>query len=83
VLGSAILGELAVTAGDDSLANSATTQLATTGFAGAVTYAVLSGTSATVTTTGLVTADAAIDGVTVVQATDSLGNTGTVTITVA
>lgn len=75
-------GSIIVT-GTSSLANDATSQLSATNYVTSVTYAVTSGTSATVSASGLVTASAATDGDTVVTATDALGNTGTITITVA
>ena len=73
---------MTVAAGDASLANSATTTLTATNAVGAVTYAVKSGTSATVSGS-TVTADATIDGDTVITGTDAVGNTADVTITVA
>lgn len=77
------LGSLVVT-GTASIANGATDQLSVTGATGTVVYSVLSGTSATVNSaSGLVTADAVVDGVTVIKATDALGNTGTFSVTVA
>ena len=76
------VGSIAVT-GTASLANNATSQLSATNYVTSVTYAVTSGTSATVSSAGLVTASAATDGDTVVTATDALGNTGTITIVVA
>lgn len=75
--------KLVLAAGDASLANDATTQLSATGAIGSVTYAVTSGTSATVTSAGVVTASAATDGDTVITGTDAVGNTATITITVA
>jgi hypothetical protein len=69
--------------GTTSLANSATSQLTAAGATGTVTWAVVSGTSATVSGTGLVTAHATTDGDTVISATDSIGASATVTITVA
>ena len=73
---------MTVTAGDATLANGATTTLSTTNYIGAVTYAVKSGTSATVSGS-TVTADATTDGNTVITATDTVGNTADITITVA
>ena len=70
-------------AGGTSLANSATSQLTANGAVGTVTWSVVSGTSATVSGTGLVTASATIDGATVIQAVDSEGTVATITITVA
>ena len=72
-----------IISGTSSLANEGTSQLSATNYVTSVTYAVTSGTSATVSTSGLVTADDTIDGDTVITATDALGNTGTITITVA
>lgn len=69
--------------GSVTLLNSATTQLSSSNGVGPVTYARTSGTSATVTAQGLVTADAVTDGVTVITATDALTNTTTFTVTVA
>lgn len=73
---------LTIAAADESLANSATTTLSATNAVGAVTYAVTSGTSATVSG-NTVTASAATDGDTVITGTDAVGNTASVTITVA
>lgn len=70
-------------AGGTELANSATSQLTANGAAGTVTWSVVSGTSATVNTTGLVTASSTIDGVTVIQAKDSEGSVALISITVA
>lgn len=75
--------QIGLTVGDDTLANAATTQATVTNAIGAVVYSVTSGTSATVDQTGLITADATIDGATVVRATDAVGNYAEVTITVA
>lgn len=75
--------DIGLTVGDDTLANSATTQATVTNAIGAVTYSVTSGTSATVDQTGLITAHGTTDGDTVVRATDSVGNYAEVTITVA
>ena len=73
-----------VTVNDASLANSATAQMSATNAVGPVVWSVTSGTSATVNaSTGVVTAHASTDGDTVVRGTDSVGNYGEVTITVA
>lgn len=69
--------------GTTELANSATSQLTAVGAAGTVTWSVVSGTSATVSTSGLVTAHATTDGDTVIKAVDSQGTQDTITITVA
>lgn len=74
---------LGLTVADDTLANSATTQATVTNAIGGITYSIKSGTSATVAATGLVTADATIDGATVVKVTDAVGNTAEVTVTVS
>lgn len=74
---------LGLTVGDDTLANEATTQATVTNAIGAVTFSIVSGDSATVSAAGLITADAVKDGETVVKATDAVGNSATVTITVA
>lgn len=72
------------TVGDNSLANGATTTSTVSNTTGAIVFSVTSGTSATVNaTTGVITADGAIDGDTVVRATDAVGNYAEVTITVA
>lgn len=76
-------GGVIVISGTASLANSATSQLTANGAVGAVTWSVVSGTSATVSGTGLVTAHGTIDGATVVKALDSEGTAATYTITVA
>jgi len=70
-------------AGAVTLANSGTTQLSASNGVGPVTYARTSGTSVTVTAEGLVTADAIVDGASVITATDAKGNTTTFTVTVA
>lgn len=73
---------LTVSADDTTLANSATATLSATNAVGTVTYAVKSGTSATVSG-ATVTAHATNDGDTVITGTDSVGNTADITITVA
>ena len=76
--------QIAVTADDTTLANSATAQASATGAIGAVVWSVTSGTSATVNaTTGVITAHGTTDGDTVIRGTDSVGNYDEVTITVA
>lgn len=69
--------------GTAELANSATSQLTAVNAVGGVTWAVDSGTSATVSADGLVTAHATTDGDTDITATDATGAVATITITVA
>jgi hypothetical protein len=78
-------GGVIVISGTTSLTNSQVVTLTAGGAVGAVTWEVVSGTSATVTnaSTGEITADGAIDGDTVIKVTDSEGSTAQVTVTVA
>lgn len=70
--------------GDSTMANSATQTLIARNTSGTVTWAVVSGTSATInSSTGVVTADASVDGNTVISATDAASKTAQFTITVA
>lgn len=78
-------GAIVITGNDGTLANSGTATLVAEGAVGTEAWVVLSGTSVTVDapTAGAVTADGAIDGVTVIQVTDSEGTVATFSITVA
>lgn len=70
--------------GDSTMANSDTQTLVARNASGAVTWAVVSGTSATInSSTGVVTASASVDGDTVISATDAASKTAQFTITVA
>lgn len=77
-----IPGGIALTAKNDAttLANSGTLQLTVTGAIGNVTYASSDEDLATISTLGVVTADASKVGPVVLTATDSFGNVASITI---
>ena len=81
-LGEQIPGSIALTAEGDAttLVNEGTLQLTVSGAIGNVTYASSDEDVATISATGLVTADATETGDVVFTATDSFGNVASITI---
>ena len=78
-------GGLIVISGAATLANNGTTTLTAAGTSGTEVWTVESGTSVTVDApgAGAITADATIDGVTVIKVTDAEGSSATFSVTVS